>query len=164
MLVIGFLVLWGRRQKREEPALSAAHQHASITELSLGAYIRSSPLIKEVDEAIGHDLGYTLARDSIATYIHEQEARAHGIKTIGELDNLLRQHRRETVLMAHYVPFNGPTMGRGDCLMFLFSVLGAKLGVDRYSELLSGIKNVTASRRWAENVVQAYENISSAKG
>jgi hypothetical protein len=108
-------------QEPETDRFVAAAPAIPIDEMSLRAYVRSSPLIKELDRAIAKDLAVVVDKDAEPTHIYEEEARAFKIRTIAELDALLRTHKWETVRVAHHMPVAGPKMSARYCLMCLFS-------------------------------------------
>jgi hypothetical protein len=133
-----------------------------INEPSLSAYIRSSKRLRSLETAIAHDLSQEVQRDPPPTHVYEEEARALGIKTIGELDNLLQKHGSEALRMAHYFPVSGTKHPSGYGLEYLFMVLGARLGADRFYEVYSKLTWVSMTRGGVERYVEAYDQIKAS--
>jgi hypothetical protein len=139
--------------RSEEPAAMP------IEERTIADYIRSSPRVARLTDAIAHSIGaQVLPSDSEAASLSELTL-GFGIDEIAALDALLRAHEHHIVPMSHYVR-HGHTIGRGHCLQILFEILGACLATpDDYYAIVAPLAFNSITLAWACEVRRAYQQI-----
>jgi hypothetical protein len=127
---------------------------------SLSAYIRGSEKVRELDKRIAEEAGVELVRkeDSARTLL--EQAQYFGVKSIAELDAIVKAQGEQPYRLSHYLPPQGRILA-GHSLHYVFEIMAAQLGsVDDFVAYLDSLKHTfTASRAWAEQVMNFYEQI-----
>jgi hypothetical protein len=173
LLAISFLMIsafpiwlfwWLLRWLLGKSSVSAnriAWKSISITESNLSAYMRSSPLVQKLDERIAGDARLTIKSDQSAAFPQVENAKLFGISDIAELDKLLEENQEALVRMSHYSwPAEGTNILRGHSILYLFNVLSAQLGEEKYVQL-SELRQLTLiTPQGIIKEINAYKEIS----
>jgi hypothetical protein len=104
-----------------------------ISERNLMAYMRSDATVMRLDEAIAHTARLPLDSEGSSAWPVLEEALLFGVSTIGQLHRLLLENEDSVIRMSHY-SYPTKSIARGHCLLYLFEVLGAQLGQEKFKE------------------------------
>ncbi|NEU98882.1 hypothetical protein [Bradyrhizobium uaiense] len=138
--VVTFLLILLVRRRKDEANLNipVRWKNVTIQEPNLVAYMRSSDLVRRLDERISERSGNSVDPDNGVALPVEETAKLLGISDIEQLDLLLRENQEAAVRMSFYSWLDKDTaVPRGECLLYLLDVLGAQLGEPQFSELRS---------------------------
>lgn len=130
-----------------------------LTEATLSAYMRSSPLVRELDDAIAHDARLGVDPEGSVAWPMLEHAQLLGIATIEHVDELLREHRDLVLKMSHYA-WPSKKVSRGECIVYLFEVVGIQLGREKYFEFFKLLRLTSGN---PTGHVEHYESIIGGK-
>jgi hypothetical protein len=138
------------------PAVHSSWDSVPITESNLSAYMRSSPLVQALDESIAKDAKVPVEAEGSMAFPAAESATLLGISDIAQLDLLLSENREAVVRMSHY---SWPTkhVARGECVFYLFDILGAQLGEENFEQFRHLQTLVSGGIR---NQIDAYQAIT----
>lgn len=128
---------------------------------SLIAYIGGSRRVRELDRRIAEDAGVTIDRQEDSSLNLIEKAQYFNIETIAQLDEIVKRLGEKAVLLSHYLRLNDKKMIAGYSLDFVFEIMAAELGsLDAMIDYYDSLKmTFTASKGWAEGILEAYEQI-----
>lgn len=127
--------------------------------LSLVAYVQGSPRPKELDRRIATERGLPL-RDLRGDYVYlEEKVRFLGVKTIRDLDGLVKRYSDAACRLSHYLTPEGgvPTAFGVDLVLEIHALESG--GLEKLVGLLTSLRYSAGSRGVAEDLKRAYDQI-----
>jgi hypothetical protein len=134
-----------------------------LDRMSLSMYIGSSQRVKRIDQRMASANDIPLEKwDNRADLLLDrylEKMRYLGILTIGDLDECLKEHGDQAVLLARYFRVQ-ERMHAGYCLDRMFDIKAASAGEQTLFRMYTDGKLETGGESWAKEVWKAYEQVS----
>lgn len=140
-------------------ALLVRVPRASLTASSIGAYVNTSHRSRSLDMAIADDFGATVARTSSDWEWLRELATAVGVKTVRDLDRLVKKHFTHARLLSRsFQATDTIETAHGVQLVLDIEAMRQK-GLDGFIELLGSLKLTSAGAGFAKNLWNDYQTI-----
>jgi hypothetical protein len=121
-----------------------------INDASLGAYMRSSQRVRHLDKLLAQSADLKVDDDRLTVaWPMEEQAHLLGISDVKQLDDLLEENEEIIVRLSHYSFIEKRPVAIGECVIYLFGFLSAKLGREKYKEFAALCSLMTGSSEGA---------------
>lgn len=132
-----------------------------ISTRSLAGYAVTAPSPRALDELIAKDHGIALREpDTDWHYLHEQ-ALLLEIKTTRELEAIVRKHRKVARILARHLHFK-TRLVRGEAVeLCMHCEAMSRYGDNWYDKFLGKLRNTSAGRQYAEDLLADYRDAKS---
>jgi hypothetical protein len=114
--------------------IRASWASVPVTEANLAAYIRSSPLVRKIDDQIAANGRLPIDPNNTIAFPEVENAELFGVSDVAELDSLLAENQEAVLRLSSYTHTENRVL-RGAAVNALFHFLGAQLGEEKLSQL-----------------------------
>jgi hypothetical protein len=146
--------LWARDRE------VSAWKSVPVTESNLEAYIRSSPLVRKLDDQIAQNEQLPIKPDKTMALPEQESAQFFGVTDIATVDMLLEENQEAVLRISSYSFTDNEYILRGASVGRLFDILGIQLGEDslRKLNMLWQLKHIT--EHGMQNRLSAYKEFT----